>query len=572
MNDTTAPKDPEQKRDFFYIIKNKEIYGARTEDGRGIQYLYQDCDRLVNSAQITGGITDEAMLDLLRSVNGLKKLVHSIGVSVTAKEPMENVSFIFQMYGKKDLYGGGTQIRAVFHGDGAEQRIYLSDLTWKEDDFIPGQIRVVMEKPGQTARLNVRFYLNDGYYAPKINEEEEVEFGSADYKEMIAGSLVSLGDCTRLKRAIMRAQNGEEVTIAYIGGSVTQGAGAVPIHKKCYAYLSYCDFKKRYRAGENVRFIKAGVGGTPSELGVIRFERDVLRDGRVKPDIIIIEFAVNDQGDETKGDCYESLIRKALKLDGQPAVVLLFSVFADDENLQERMIPIGRHYHLPMVSIKDAVTSQFYKESGEGRVITKNQFFYDRYHPTNAGHRVMSDCLGYLWEQAGIVGEETQEMQSTAQILKKEPLIGNTFEDVRLLDQVNPYDKAEIMPGGFTETDPILQCVEMDASLEPVQEFPYNWHYSGKDPGQPYFEMAITCRALVLIFKDSGETDAACADIYVDGKYIRTADPYVNGWVHCNPMIILNEKNSARHLVKVAICEPDRNKKCTILGFGYVEA
>ena len=29
--------------------------------------------------------------------------------------------------------------------------------------------------------------------------------------------------------------------------------------------------------GDNIHYIKAGVGGTPSELGMIRYERDVLR-------------------------------------------------------------------------------------------------------------------------------------------------------------------------------------------------------------------------------------------------------------------------------------------------------
>lgn len=44
-----------------------------------------------------------------------------------------------------------------------------------------------------------------------------------------------------------------------------------------------------------------------------------------QPDIIVIEFAVNDEGDETKGDCYESLVRKALKLPWKPGSY--FAVF-----------------------------------------------------------------------------------------------------------------------------------------------------------------------------------------------------------------------------------------------------
>ena len=400
MHGPAAPTDPEKMRDSFYIMKDKDIYGAKMDDGRGIQYLYQDCERLVNSAQITGGVTDEDQLELLRSVDGLKKLVHSIGISVETKRPKEKVAFTFQMYGKHDLYGGGTKLQAILRGDGAEQKIYLSQAEWAEDDDIPGQIYVILETPDETARLNVRLYLNDGYRAPKTTGEEEIAFESAEYEQMIADSCVSCGDSKRLRRVIERAKRGEEVTIAYIGGSITQGAGAVPIYTQCYAYQSWRRFQKMYGNGENVRFIKAGVGGTPSELGMIRFERDVLRDGSVKPDIIVIEFAVNDQGDETQGDCYESLVRKALKQPNEPAVVLLFSVFANDENLQERMIPVGMHYHLPMVSIKNAVTKQFYYGHGAGRIMTKNQFFYDIYHPTNDGHHVMSDCLLHLFRKA----------------------------------------------------------------------------------------------------------------------------------------------------------------------------
>lgn len=566
MQGPAAPKDPEKQRDSFYIIRDKAVFGTKMYDGRGIQYLYQDCERLVNSAQITGGITDEHQLALLRSVDGFRKLVHSIGVSVETKNPKETVSFTFQMYGKQDIYGGGTRLEADFRGDGAEHRINLSQVTWTEDDHIPGQIFVILETPEQEALLNVRLYLNDGYHAPETQAEEEIAFDSAEYQRMIADSCVSCGNVSRLKRVMARAAAGEDITIAYIGGSITQGAGAVPVHTECYAYRSFCQFQERYGKGQNVHvhFIKAGVGGTPSELGVIRFERDVLRDGCVKPDLLIIEFAVNDEGDETKGDCYESLIRKALNLPDKPAVMLLFSVFANDENLQERMIPVGRHYNLPMVSIKNAVTPQFYKKRGAGRVISKNQFFYDIYHPSNSGHRIMADCLAYLWKQAELLEGEAEQIPET-------PLTGNTFEHVRLLDKKDGYDKAQIRPGGFTATDHVLQCVEMDAVLEPVPEFPFNWHYDGINCAQPYFEMIIPCRALVLIFKDSGETDAARADVYVDGKYVRTADPFVNGWLHCNPAIIINEPESSSHLVRIELQEADRNKKFTILGFGYCE-
>jgi len=303
---------------------------------------------------------------------------------------------------------------------------------------------------------------------------------------------------------------------------------------------------------------------------MIRFDRDVLRDHTAEPDIIVIEFAVNDEGDETKGDCYESLVRKAVNLPNEPAVILLFSVFANDQNLQKRLIPVGIHYNLPMVSIKNAVTPQFYLSEGGGRVLTKNQFFYDIYHPTNIGHTIMADCLANLMSYAQ-TAEDTPAASRTALLVQRAPVIGNTFEHVKLLDKKDTYSRAEIMPGGFAGTDTVLQRVEMDVNLEPTPQFPYNWHYDGSDANHPYFEMKISCRGLVLVFKDSGETDAARAHVYVDGRFVRTADPYVNGWLHCNPLIVIKESESGQHLVRIEVDKEDRAKQCTILGFGYVE-
>jgi lysophospholipase L1-like esterase len=362
------------------------------------------------------------------------------------------------------------------------------------------------------------------------------------------------------------------VTLAYIGGSITQGAGATPIHTKCYAYKSYRLFEEKFSSAKNVHFIKAGVGGTPSELGMIRFDRDVLREG-VTPDVVVIEFAVNDEGDETKGDCFESLVRKVLMLPNKPAVILLFSVFANDDNLQERLAPVGFHYDLPMISIKDAVTPQFKLTQDEGRVLSKNQFFYDMFHPSNAGHTIMADCIGNLFDTVKhrMYKKETEHIDKTAQLLLQKPVIGNTFDAVKLLDKKDSYDKAEINCGGFTQCDTVLQSVEMDQSLQPTPEFPYNWMFDGTKSDQNYFEMKISCKALVMVFKDSGETDAARADVYVDGNKVRLADPFVNGWLHCNPILILKEEDSKEHLVRIQIVDGDEQKKFTILGFGYVE-
>ena len=74
-----------------------------------------------------------------------------------------------------------------------------------------------------------------------------------------------------------------------------------------------------------------------------------------------------------------------------------------------------------------------------------------------------------------------------------------------------------------------------------------------------------------LIFKDSGETNVGKADVWVDTEYCLCADPHINNWLHCNAVILFNEKETKEHIVRIEIPKEEREKCFTILGFGYVK-
>lgn len=566
-----APKDPVKKRQHFFIMQGKEIYGAPQPDNRGIQFIYEDSGRLIEAAKLSGNVTDESMLDLLRSASGFKKLVHSVGVSVSARYASEKVRFVLQMYGEHQQ-DKSTELIADLECDGMEHIINLDKIDWMQTDKEIGQIRFEFDHSGVQATADVCFYLNDGYTAPEQTTDSKVDFESDNYKAMIKRSLMQAGNVRRLEKVLEKAGQKEEVTVAFIGGSITQGAGAIPIHEKSYARDFVDSFEKKYAMEGKTRLVKAGVGGTPSELGMIRFERDILRYGQERPDIIVIEFAVNDEGDETKGVCYESLVRKALALPWKPAVVLLFAVFSFDWNLQDRLGCVGERYDLPMVSIKDAVTPQFGLLPKDGRVISKNQFFYDQFHPSNLGHRIMSDCLINLID---VVNEG--RVTSTADEKRLEtikPAIGKDFEFIQLLDRKElPMLKEKFRISGlelgdFAEVDNELQCVELDYSDKPVPQFPYNWaKTSSHSTGEP-FRMKALCSKLLLVYKDSGCQDYGTAQVFVDGEMVLEVDPLAIGWTHANALIVLNEKDSAIHEIKVQMKKGMEDKKFSILGFG----
>ena len=561
MTGPKAPKDPTAKGSSFYICRQKAVAGNPTPDGRGIQFIYLDGERLTTFAKMVGNITDETMLKNLTTAEGFLNMVAGIGVTVEADEQDQLIDFAFQMYGKTDPGNSGNTIRVSCKPDGMEQIIWLDDYEWNDDNAVVGQMRFEFEKAERLATVDVKLYLREGFTAPEQEERVSIDVEGEAYQAILKRSLMNLGNYARVKKVIDRAKKGEEVTIAFIGGSITQGAGAVPIHLKSYAYQTWEKFKAAF--GENVKLIKAGVGGTPSEFGMIRFERDVLREGKVKPDLIVIEFSVNDEGDETKGLCYESLVRKCLALSEDTAVILIHAVFAGDWNLEERLGPVGFRYEVPMVSVRQGVVSQFYLKPETGRVLTKSQFFYDVYHPTNMGHAIMSDCLMYLMKQI----DQAPAMED-GNWRAKEPVFGTYFENVQLVDKSWKSNLLrDLNPGSFTEVDTELQYVEMDDQIKPVPEFPNNWqHVSGTEP----FTVKITCKGLLIVSKDSGSVDSGKAKVLVDGKEVLTLDPRAVGWTHCTPQIILQEEKAAEHLIEVKMLPEDADKKLTILGFGVI--
>ncbi|MCT2536870.1 SGNH/GDSL hydrolase family protein [Aquibacillus koreensis] len=529
-----------------------------SNDEKPSQEIDLQGENLVNRARLTGCVTQEEILNQLGNCKGLQKLVHSIGIVIKIdSESYDHINVM--LHGKN---ASGTVLSLSCPTDGTEKVFHLDDHGSQFNLF--KKLKFECKHPGAKASVSVKLYLHEEYKVPVISNEA-VAFNTEEYKAMIKKSLLSKGNNKRLKEVIEKAENGEDVTIAFIGGSITQGAVAEPIHTNCYAYQTYKRFKQMFGKGEgeNIHFVKGGVGGTPSELGVVRYHRDILKEGTVEPDIVIVEFAVNDADDETEGVCYESLCLQILSANNNPAVVLLFSVFVNDWNLQERLSRVGKHYDLPMVSIKDAVVDQFRLTRDEGNIISKRQFFADIYHPTNDGHTIMADCLAYLFSET----KKTQINKDDINI-SVDPVIGDAFKNIRLLDRKNYLSMAMIDMGSFIETDEDIQMVEMDDNLFSTPQFPNNWMHATTS-GNNSFTMKINSKSLILIYKDSGSDAFGKADIFVDGQLMKCVDPREINWTHCHAVILYQEEECKEHFVEIKMASDDVDKHFTILGFGY---
>lgn len=221
--------------------------------------------------------------------------------------------------------------------------------------------------------------------------------------------IVNPGSWYRLKAVMNQAAAGKGITVAFIGGSITQGSLASS-PETCYAYLVYKWWSGHFPC---VRYVNAGIGGTTSQFGAARAEEDVLR---FQPDVVFVEFSVNDSCTPHFRETYEGLLRK-LYLSGA-AVVLLHNVCYDTGSSAEEIhLELGRHYDLPCVSIKPTIYRDITVGKLRGRDITP-----DDLHPNDAGHALVASAVIYLLDQVF-------EGEAGTEAVFPEPLTANAYEN-----------------------------------------------------------------------------------------------------------------------------------------------
>lgn len=207
-------------------------------------------------------------------------------------------------------------------------------------------------------------------------------------KEMLKNSVINKGNTTRIKKLFNKAKNGEDIRIGFFGGSITQGCHSTT-HENCYANRTYKWFKEKFK-DVNVEYINAGVGATGSIIGVHRVKEEMLN---FNPDIVFIDFAVNDKENIYNKIAYESLIRRIYDSENKPAIVEVFMSTDDGHNVQDQQIKIGEKYNIPMISYRNAI----YNEMIRGKVLWQ-EVATDEVHPNNLGHKIISTLLINFFE------------------------------------------------------------------------------------------------------------------------------------------------------------------------------
>lgn len=170
--------------------------------------------------------------------------------------------------------------------------------------------------------------------------------------------------------------------------------------EKCWL-LRACEWLGE-KSGAEIEYINAGIGATPSFLGIHRLQKMVLDK---KPDIISIEFSVNDPSapdlkENEIFECYEALVRKSIE--SGAAVFLVFMTQETKLSFCEKHSEIGKYYRLPMISYHDAIWN------GDESITAWRNTSPDEIHPNNVGHAFLATCIANYFENIWCGNDEEE--------------------------------------------------------------------------------------------------------------------------------------------------------------------
>lgn len=306
-----------------------------------------------------------------------------------------------------------------------------------------------------------------------------------------------------------KINQGKEVVVAFIGGSITQA-------NFCYRLQTARYLEQHYPAAR-FKWINAGVSGTGTELGAFRIGEQVLQH---KPDLIFIEFAVNG----AYPDAMEGMIRQTIKKDPGTDICLLYTIQNGQTAFyQKREIPpnirglerVAAYYGLPAVHLGMEAASL----EVEGKLTWKGAapddkilFSEDGIHPATAGGNLYAAAIARAFEK----------MKTPTQAKKKTlpaPVLTAAWDEATMVDPSVATSANKGWSPQATEPDPALK------KFNP-------WFATVFTANKPGAAFHFRFRGDLFGVFDIGGPEAGQLEFTVDNKPIRLSREKQDGFMY----------------------------------------
>jgi lysophospholipase L1-like esterase len=233
-------------------------------------------------------------------------------------------------------------------------------------------------------------------------------------------------------------RHGRPVTIVYLGGSITAGTGSSNADMTSYRALVGKWFTTTYPQ-DVITNVNAAVGGTGSDLGAFRTDYDVLSK---HPDLVFVEFAVNDAANTASQQGMEGIVRQIRRANPQTDICFVYTYQLAGVKRYESgtVLPtvkqdetIASYYNISSVNVGEA-EAETIMSSG----IVPSTMFHDGTHPNDAGHKAYSEAIIAFLNTESATPPAGANTSGAERLLP--PLRGDSFEYARMIgiDGVSP--------------------------------------------------------------------------------------------------------------------------------------
>ena len=387
------------------------------------------------------------------------------------------------------------------------------------------------EQPGEadSAALSVAMKpdLLSAAIQDKLGLDEQTAAKAAE--DMLPLLMYTQGDPVRVAKVIRKLQAGEEVTIAYLGGSITQGTGAD--NENCYAALTTKWIESQYPDAK-VNYVNAGIGATGSYIGVHRCDAQVLSHD---PDLVFIDFSVNDESQNNAINklTYEGLIRKIWKHSSNPGIICIAMTQDNGTSVQDCHGEVTEKYSVPFVSYHDAMLNFLNTNDVQWSDISG-----DNIHPNMSGHAILSAMLTtylqYVTDNLDSIGDTDPELAPAGDE-------GAKYENAVLLTT----DEAQPVTTGAFE----MKQMEFGGFKNPwIAKLPADAEITDDDA----FVIEVEAQNIGLLYAKL-TSNAGMADVYVDDELVATINAdFTGGWGnYVNFTQVKSFMSSGKHTLKI---------------------
>ena len=358
-----------------------------------------------------------------------------------------------------------------------------------------------------------------------------------------------------------KAKKGNDVTIGYLGGSITRADNQYRLQSAKFIQDLFPKVK--------VTGINAGVSGTGSDLGACRLSDQLLQ---YHPDLIFVEFAVNG----AFPDGVEGIIRQIWKTNPKIDICLIYTIsvgqskiYAEGkvpENIR-RLEVMADQYAIPSVhmGLQAGILEK------EGKLIWKSDttstnkqivFSADGTHPLEAGGNLYAEAIARtMLKMKDIAKAKVHHIGK--------PLIDDNWEDAKMLDPKscatfssdwNVIDPSTIEPlKQFAGWFPTVMKAEKPGSWI---KFRFNGTMLGIfDIGGPEVgQIELELDGVQMNLKESSPTNFTAVNESTDPRVINRFNRYCNNRYRGQCLFIKTDPGNHTVTLKISTEIPDKIK------------